>query len=118
MGNGLNQIQINMSNDRPANLTGSFQESDRKHSSSGGGVINQLPAQGLPNMQSSGGKGLFAGQHKIKINSATINSGSNVMNAPNGMARLNSEHSVAMGHNGVSLGPVGGHEAAMRNSHY
>ena len=48
-GQGLNQIQINMSGERPTNLNNSFQE-DPKQMAQGGRV------QGQP-----GSKGLFAG---------------------------------------------------------
>lgn len=69
MGQGLNQIQINMSGDRPANLTGSFQEGESKQ------VRNQA----------------LSSQHKIKLNSSVINhqTGSN-------FARLNSEQNVVI----------------------
>ena len=62
IGNNGNQAiatgyQINMSADRPANLTNSYQESDKQM------VI--------------GAKGLLAGQQKIKLNSSQAAHGQN-----------------------------------------
>lgn len=68
MGQGLNQIQISVSGERPANLTGSFQESEKSQQLAQGGRV--VHAQGGAG---SGGKGLFSGQHKIKLNSSTLN---------------------------------------------
>mmetsp|Transcript_22612 Transcript_22612/g.26597 ORF Transcript_22612/g.26597 Transcript_22612/m.26597 type:complete len:104 (+) Transcript_22612:379-690(+) len=95
MGQGLNQIQVNMSGERPTALTGNFQESDKTtcHGRTG-----------------PGGKGLFAGQHKIKLNSSSINH--HQQNAA-GMSRLNSDNNVVIGGGNASAT-----EAAMRNSHY
>ena len=86
-----------MSGERPANLTGSFQEGDNKQS-------NRSRAQG----QNAGGKGLFSGQHKIKLNSSSVNQNQNSA----GFTRLNSDQNVLIGNAGT------GQEAAMRNSHY
>ena len=49
MGQNLNQIQINMSGERPTNLTNSFQEGDKQSN------------QGRVNGQGGGTKGLFSG---------------------------------------------------------
>jgi len=57
MGHGINQQPRNTSGDRSAIQVGAFQEEDKQQVMHGRG---------------QGGKALFAGQHKIKLNSSAV----------------------------------------------
>jgi len=103
-----------MSGEKPANLTGSFQQEAGDKSG-----ITQARGAGQGQNAPGGGKGLFTGQHKIKFNSSAINQQNSA-----GISRLNSE---VIGNNsssgqGVIVGgaaaSVVSETTAMRNSHY